>query len=106
MRPAPPSAQTSPSSPFFLPQFRPILQALSNLALEAALGRIVEPLAAERLREVVLSGEGVARIVVVVVACAVALRLHQPGGRVEDVLGRQQRAALLGGGHGGAKGLI
>src|SRR5262249_58381730 len=90
----------------FLPQLRPIFQPFPDLAFETALGRVVELLAAERLREVVLAGEGVGRIVVVVVPGAVALRFHQPRRRVEDVLGRQQRATSLGRRHGGAVGLV
>ena len=43
-------------------------------------------------------------VVVVGIAAAVALRLHQLGRRVEDVLGRHQRAGLLGGALGRAKG--
>src|SRR5262249_22200387 len=89
-----------------LPQLCPVFQPLPDLALEAALGRIVEGVAAERLREVVLAGEGVGGVVVVLVASAVALRLHQLGRCVEDVLGRQQRARLLGGAHGRAIGGI
>src|SRR5262245_66434332 len=85
-----------------LPQLRPVVQPLLDLALEAALGRVVELLAAERFREVILAGEGVRRVMVVVVACAVALRFHQAGWGIEDVLGRQERAALLSRLHGGA----
>ena len=43
---------------------------------------------------------------IVVVARAVTLRLHQLGRRIEDVLGRRQRAALLRGRHGGPIGPI
>src|SRR5256885_14889748 len=65
----------------FLPQLLPILQPLPDLALEAALRRIVEFLAAQRLREVILAREGLRRIVVVFVACAVVFLFHQLGWR-------------------------
>src|SRR5262247_1746369 len=55
-------------------QLGPIVQALPDFALEAALGRIVERLATELLREIVLAREGIGHIVVVVVAFAIALR--------------------------------
>src|SRR5258707_10062853 len=42
--------------PLFSP-LRPIVQALPDLALEAAVGRIVEFLPAKRLGEVILAGE-------------------------------------------------
>src|SRR4029450_10586968 len=77
-----------------LPQLRPILQPLPDLALEAALGRVVELPAPHGLWEVVLAGKRFGGVVIVVVARAVAFRFHQFGRRVEDVLGRQQRAAL------------
>jgi hypothetical protein len=41
----------------FPPQLRPIFKTLSDLALEAAFGRIVELAAAELLRKVVLAGK-------------------------------------------------
>src|SRR5207245_8687333 len=78
-------------------QLRPIFQTLPDLAFEAAFGRVVEALAAERLGEIVLPGKCVGRFVIVFVARAVTLALHQLRRRVEDVLGRQQRARLLGG---------
>src|SRR3972149_1490350 len=49
-----------------------------------------------RLWEIVLAGEGVGRVVVILVTGAVPLLLHQSGRRVEDVFRRRQRAALLG----------
>ena len=60
-----------------LPELRPVLEPLPDLALEAALRRVVEGLPAERLGEVVLAGEGVGLVVVVAVAGAVALLLHE-----------------------------
>src|SRR5712664_1039490 len=54
--------------PTFPAQLRPVIQPLANLALEAAIGRIVEGLAAKRFREIVLSGERVLGVVVVFVA--------------------------------------
>jgi len=74
----------------------PNIQPLLDLALEAALGRVVEFLPAERLREIVLARKRIGRVVVICVARAVAFLLHQPGRRIEDMLGRQQRARLLG----------
>src|SRR5690242_14741856 len=50
------------------PQLGPIVQPLSDLALEAALGRIIERLPPQRLREIVLAGKAVRRVVVVFVA--------------------------------------
>src|SRR3979490_1206731 len=79
------------SRPPLLPQLRPIIQPLPDLALEAALGRIVKFLPAERLREIVLARKRIGRVVVVVVTRAVAFLLHQPGRRIEDMLGREQR---------------
>ena len=102
--PVPRMIVTSPAP--LLPQLRPVVQPFPDLALEAAVGRIVEGLPAELLREVVLAGKGLGRIVIVVVTRAVALGLHQLGRRIEDVLGRQQRARLLGGAHRRAKGHI
>ena len=55
------------------PQPRPVVQPLADLALEAAVGRVVEGLPAERLGKVVLAGEGLRLVVVVAVAVAVAL---------------------------------
>src|SRR5215472_18453585 len=81
------------------PQPLPILQALPDLALEAAFWRIVELAAAKRLGEVVLARKRVRCVVVVVVARAVAFAFHQLGRRVEDVLRRQQRTGFLGGAH-------
>ena len=97
------SARASHAEPRSLPQLRPILQALADFALEAALGRIVELLPAEFFREIVLAGERLLGVVVVFVARAVAFGLHQLGRRIEDVLGRQQRAGLLGGALGRAE---
>src|SRR3954471_24547451 len=61
----------SPSRFPFHALLRPEFQPLANFALEAALGRIVELLAAECFREVVLPGKRVRRVVVVLVARAV-----------------------------------
>ena len=88
-------------------QPRPMLQAPLQLRLEAAPVRGVELLARHAVGEIVLAGEGLRRVVVVGVARAVAVLLHQLGRRVEDVL----RAAsglprLLGGAHGGAERLV
>src|SRR5580704_17370304 len=72
------------------PQLCPVFQALADFAFKAALGRMVELPAAERLGEIVLAGEGLLAIVVVFVAGAIAFGFHQLGRRVEDVLGRQE----------------
>src|ERR1700733_11932668 len=87
----------------FAPQFCPVFETLADFALKAALGRIVELPAAERLGEIVLAGERLLAVVVVFVAGAIAFGLHQLGRRIEDVLGRQQRARFLGSAHGGAE---
>ncbi len=76
------------------PQSRPVLEPAGELALEALVARAVELGALHAVREVVLAGEAVLRVVVVVVAGAVAERLHQLGGRVQDVRGRHQAAGL------------
>src|SRR5262249_31824175 len=78
-------------------QLRPIFQPLPDLAFEAALGWVVELLPSQLFGEIVLPGKRLGRFVIVVVAFAIALRLHQLGRRVEDVLRRQQRACLPGG---------
>src|SRR5579883_2222327 len=88
------------------PELGPVIQPLPDLALEAALGRIVEGLAAQALGEIVLAGKRIRRIVVVFIAGAVAFVLHQARGRVEDVLGRQQRARFLGDALRRAKGRV
>src|SRR5262245_34024845 len=71
-------------APFFSKR-RPIFEALSDIALETAFGRVVEFLALERLREVVLSRESFFSIVIVGVATAIAFVLHEPGRRIEDM---------------------
>ena len=76
-------------------QLRPIFQTLADFALEAALGRIVEYVAAELFREIVLAGERLFGIVIVFVSRAITLGLHQLGRCVEDVFGRQQRAGFF-----------
>src|SRR5258707_14217810 len=73
-----------------LPQLRPVIQPLADLALEAAVGRIIKSLAAQRFREIVLAGERVLGVVVVLIARAIAFRLHQFGRRVQNMLRRQQ----------------
>ena len=71
----------------------------SEPLLDAALRPValggVEPLAGHALGEVGLAREAVLGVGVVGVALAVADVLHQAGGRVEDVLGRHQRAAAF-----------
>src|ERR1044072_4300584 len=87
--------QQSTSRTPLLPQLVPVLESLPDLALETALDRVIEFLAAERFREVVLAGERFRGVVIVCVARSVPLFFHQSRRRVEDVLGRKQRAALL-----------
>src|SRR5215510_2453799 len=60
-----------------LPQLRPVLQPLPDLALEATLGRVVELLAPHGLGEVVLPGKRFGHVVIVIVAGAVAFRFYQ-----------------------------
>src|SRR5215471_7036903 len=84
----------SRAAPLFT-QPRPVFEPLFDLALEAAFRRVVELTPAERLREVTLPGEGIRRVVIVFVARAVAFITHEARWRIEDVLGRQQRAALF-----------
>src|SRR5262249_13317176 len=87
-------------------QLRPVLQAFPDLALEAALRRVIESLPSEGVGEIVLAGKRSRRVVVVCVALAVAFALHELRRRVEDVLGRQQRACRLGGAHRRAIGQV
>src|SRR5262249_15122649 len=78
-------------TPFLLPplspQLRPIFEPLPDLALEAAFGRVVEARPAQLLGEIVLAGKCIRHVVIVFIARAVALSLHQLGRCVEDVLG-------------------
>src|SRR5689334_1139051 len=69
-------------------QPRPVFEPLSDLALEAALRRIVELSAAERFREIILAGKPLGRIVIVCIAGAIAFVSHEASRRIEDVLGR------------------
>ena len=48
-----------------LAQPRPVLEPLPDLALEAALDRLVERVAADLVRPIVLAAEGVGRVVIV-----------------------------------------
>src|SRR4029453_14170982 len=69
---APPARERTPparglsrrslAAPLFA-QLGPIVQAFSDLALEPALGRIVQCLPAERFGQIVLAGAGIGRIV-------------------------------------------
>src|SRR5689334_6397432 len=92
----------SRSAPLFA-QLGPIFEAFFDLALEAALWGIVEVPATERFGEIILTGERIRRVMIVGVTGAVAFLLHQPRRRVEDVLGRQQRAGLFRRTHGFAE---
>src|SRR5438105_4115186 len=75
-----------------LAQLGPVVEPLPDLALEAAIDRGIEGLARHAVGEIVLSREAFLAGVVVLVTLAVAEILHQPRRRVEDVLGRHQRA--------------
>src|ERR1700692_1122881 len=92
-------AAGSPVAPL-LAKLRPKLQPFSELALEPARRRIIELLPGGLLREIVLTGECIRRIVIVPIILAITFRAHQPGGRVENVLGGKKRACLLGSAHG------
>src|SRR5579863_6570152 len=63
----------------FAPQLGPIVEPFFDLALETALGRIVELPAAERFREIILTGKRLGGVMVVFVVRAVAFALHQLG---------------------------
>src|SRR5437868_3234087 len=78
------------SRPPLLPQLRPIIQPLPDLAFETAFDGIIEFWPAQAFRKIILARERFRRVVIVMIAFAVALLLHQPGRRVEDMLGRQQ----------------
>src|ERR1700733_3760766 len=85
--------------PPLLPQLLPIVEAFPDLALKTAIDRLIEPLAAERLRPIILPGKSLGRVVVISVIRAIAFTLHEFGRRVENRLRRHERAALLGGTH-------
>src|SRR5207248_11090878 len=78
-----------------LAQLVPIIEALFDLALEAALARPIEAAAGDPVRKIVLAGEAFLGGVVVDRALAVAEIAHQPRRRVEDVHRRHQRAGLV-----------
>src|ERR1700759_2919758 len=93
----PPKPETAASlSSLVLAKLGPVIQALPDFTLESTLRRIVERLAAEFFREIVLAGKCLLLVVVVGITAAVTFGLHQVGRRVENVLRRQQRAAVLG----------
>ena len=69
-------------------------QPLAQLALEAAVARLVERRARHAVREIVRGRERVFLVMVVGVAGAVAELLHQLGRRVEDMRGRHQAAGV------------
>src|SRR3990170_4839912 len=90
---APPLAtQEEERSALPFPELLPVLQPLQDLAFEAALDRLIELLPRHAVGKVVLAREAVGRVVVVLVALAVADLLHEPGRRVQDVHRRRQRA--------------
>jgi len=59
-------------------------------------GGLVEGLSLNAVGQVVRAGEAVGRVRVVLVALAVAEILHEPGGGVEDMGRRHERAGLAG----------
>jgi len=85
------------------PQPRPMGKPLLDLGLKTASERIVELRPGQAVGEIILTRERLWGAVVVFVARAVALLLHEARWRVEDVLGRRQTAVLLGGAHGGTE---
>src|SRR4249920_864899 len=89
-----------------LPQLRPIFQAFSDLALEAAFGRIVKCLPLQRVGKIVLARESFFGIVVVGIAPAVTLLLHQSGRCIEDMFWRQQGTRFLRRAHSSTEGGI
>src|SRR5215469_14982992 len=68
----------------------PIIEPLLDLALEAALERLVKALPRQADGEIVESREAVLRVGIVDIAFAVAEIAHQLRRRVERVLGRHQ----------------
>src|SRR5690349_9316606 len=64
----------------------PAIQPLADLGFRPLALGVVEGLPVHLVGEVVLAREPLRLVVVVGVALAVAQVLHQPGGRVEDVL--------------------
>src|SRR5215207_1959615 len=74
----------APAAP--APELGPVVQPFADFPLEAAVGRIVKCLAAERVGKIVLARECLRRRVIVFVSRAVAFLFHQPRRRVEDML--------------------
>src|SRR5439155_27031298 len=91
---ASPSLATSALLPFFA-QTLPMSDPLGDLGLESPCAWLVEGLGAHFLRPVIVPGKGILLLVIVAIAFAIADVLHEARGRVEDRLGRHQRAGLL-----------
>src|SRR5258708_5866835 len=88
------------------PESRPSREALLDPRLRPlALGRI-EGAPLDSIGEIVLAGEAFLGLGVVTIALAVAQILHQPGGRVEDMSRRRERACFPGHGAGGTERLV
>jgi hypothetical protein len=88
------AARPLSTRPAARPQPLEIVQPLAQVALEPAFDRGVEP-PRSCVGKVVLPRKPVLGVVVIGIARAVALILHQLGRRVQDVLGRRQRAGLF-----------
>jgi len=83
-------ARKPPASAALAAQLGPIVQPLADLALEAALRRIVECVPAQPLGKIILARERIGRVMVVRVRSTITLFLHHLGRGVENVLGRHQ----------------
>src|SRR5579883_2215868 len=79
------------------PQLGPILQALLDLALEAAIDGTIEDLPRQIVRKIVLPRKALGRVGIIDIALAIAEIAHEPCRRVDAVHRRHERAALLGG---------
>src|SRR3984957_21134861 len=97
--------RVSPLAPL-LSEPSPVLEPFPDLALEAALDRLVERVAAALLGPIVLAAERFGRVVIVLISCAIALALHEPRRRVEDALRRRGRTLLFRQRPSGAESLV
>src|SRR5687768_10706911 len=77
------------------PKLGEALEPVFQFCLETACGRLVEALTLHAVRKIMLSGKGLFLIVIVGVAAAIALLLHQPRRRVENMFRGRKRATLL-----------
>src|SRR5690554_2164983 len=81
--------------PLARPELFEIFQPLPDLALEAPFDGLVEVLPADLFGKILLPGKALGRVVIIDVTLAIALRLHELGGGVEDGHGRGGRAGLF-----------